>query len=344
MKKILILSSLILAQSAFGSKARMEALGNARHLTDVQTVFDIPTNMLLLPEAMELNFGSNAIDQNTEGGMIRSLGEAKFGFFVGANDEARGSSYLGVENPFTVAYAAKAGGDMSWGVVFNYSSSNIKGTSVSTDDKTQNHMSTTASFAMGETVFNVGLTLTDKAKGDGTTDSNEMSRAPMTLGVAHKMADWTIYGDYGMDTKKVTGAEDKKISAIRLGAINQMKSEGADFFYGLGYMMTNEKQGSNKNDKTEMPVIIGVETDAASWLTLRGSVTQNLLLGGEKDTTGATTTGVDSLPHDTTVAAGMGFKFTKSMLDITLTAAGGSGDGKVNANTFGANAGFTYLF
>jgi hypothetical protein len=119
-----------------------------------------------------------------------------------------------------------------------------------------------------------------------------------------------------------------------------MKSEGADFFYGFAYKMNDVKSGGDKTSTSTLPMIFGIETDAASWLTLRGSVTQNVLLGSEK-TTGSSPTGADSTDHNTTVNAGMGFKFTKSTLDITLSSAT---TGAINGSSFGANAGMTYLF
>lgn len=340
MKKLLLISILSLGSFAFATTARMISLGGAFHLTDTKTVFAIPSDMLLLPESMELNYGGTTVGSNTDGGMMKALGEARLGFFVGAVDKARATGYLGVENPFTVAYAAKAG-DIAWGVLLNYSSSNKKATDVATDDQTQDFMGLTGSVAMGDLTVAMNLGLTDKAKGTGTDDTAEVKEAPMSLGAIYKMGEWNFMGQYEMNTKKVTvsSTETKTTSStITLGAINATKTEGADFFYGAHYVIKNEKTGSSKTDTTSMPVIIGVEADAASWLTLRGSVTQNVLLGGEKKTD--PDSGMDSTAHNTKVAAGLGFKFTKSTLDVTLKAAG---TGDLNSD-LGANAGFTYLF
>lgn len=341
MKNILAIALMTLGSVAFGSTARMNALGSAVHLTDMKTVFITPTDMLVLPEAMEINFGAATVGATTDGGMIRAMGDARLGFFVGAVDKARTGTYLGVENPFTVAYAAKAG-DMAWGVLFNYSSSNKKATTAATDDQNQNFMSVVGSLEIKELTVALDLGLTDKAKGTGTDDTAEMSKAPITVSAKYAMGDWTYYGAYMMATDKttVTSVETKTTkSDLTIGAINATKAEGADFFYGLAYQIQNEKTGSDKTDTTTMPVIVGIEADAASWLTLRGSVEQNVLLGGTKKT-GSVETGLDTPAHDTTVAAGMGFKFAKSNLDITLKAAG---TGDLNSN-LGANAGFTYLF
>jgi len=347
MKKIIGIALMIAGSSAFASKARYNALGQAAHLTDTQTVFNIPSDMMSLPELMEFNFGSNAIGQNTDGGMIRSAGDARIGFFLGAVDSARTGDYLGIENPFSVVYGAKAG-DMTWGVLFSYASSKVKKDDSSAfDDKSQDFMKLTGSVVMGDTTVALDLGLANKAKGnaDATPASgdqdHEFSKTPMELSVYHKMGEWTVYGDYKNEVEKdnAGGSEVKTTtSTMKLGGVHAMKSEGADFFYGLEYTMIDAKAGSTKSQASMFPVILGIETDAASWLTLRGSVKQNVLLGTTK-VTGAS--GPDTIIHDTTINAGMGFKFTKSTLDITLTSAS---TGAINGSSFGANAGMTYLF
>lgn len=346
MKKILIIALMIAGNSAFATKARYMALGRAAHLTDMQTVLSIPSDVLLVPESMEFNFGpASTVGSDADGGMVKAMGEARLGFFLGAVDSVRQSTYLGVENPFSVVYGAKAG-DMTWGVSFSYADSAKKvDPAVATDDKKQSFMSLNGSVGMGDTTIALNLGLGDTATGNGTVESYKYTNSPMGLAVYHKVSDWTVYGSYEASTKKVTEAAETKTtsSEITLGGVHAMKSEGADFFYGVAYKMENSKTGSAKSDTTSLPFIIGIEADAASWLTLRGSVTQNVLLGGTKTTT--PDSGLNSPNHSTTVNAGMGFKFTKSVLDITLTAANTAGkEGQINGSSFGANAGLTYLF
>ena len=92
-----------------------------------------------------------------------------------------------------------------------------------------------------------------------------------------------------------------------------------------------------------MPFVIGVEADAASWLVLRASAKQNVILGSSKVGTADSTTNT----NNTTVALGAGLKFNKFMLDSTLVA--GSvpsvpGNGTIDANNLMANAALTYMF
>jgi hypothetical protein len=141
-----------------------------------------------------------------------------------------------------------------------------------------------------------------------------------------------------MGTEKTTGTNESKTetTGIEVGGINKMTKEGAEFFYGASITMGTSKTGTSKTEETKMPVIIGVEADAASWLTLRGSITQNVLIGSTK-TTGSE---ADTIAPNTKVAAGAGFKFNKAVLDVVLNA---GTSGALDAN-LGANAGLTYMF
>lgn len=344
MKNILIAALMVMSSSAFATKARYMSLGKAAHLTDMQTVRNIPSDMMLLPESMEFNFGTaSTVGSDADGGMIKAMGDARLGFFLGTTDAIRQTTYLGIENPFSVAYGAKAG-DMAWAVLFTYADSAKKvNPALATDDKKQSYMNLTGSVAMGDTTVALDLGLGDTATGNGTNETYKYKNAPMGLAVYHKANEWTVYGTYESGTKTVTEATETKTTSsdIKIGGVHTMKSEGADFFYGLAYNIKNEKAGSVKTDTTSLPFVIGVEADAASWLTLRGSVTQNVLLGGSKTTGTTPDNGLNSTDHNTTVNAGMGFKFTKAVLDIALS---GAGTGLINGSSFGANAGLTYLF
>jgi hypothetical protein len=340
MKKTLAIALVLAGSSAFGSIARMTALQSPAHVQDVITVFNRPSDMMYLPEAMAIDFGYNgatpAVGDKAEGGMIKAMGDARLGFFVGVVDQSRTGTYLGVENPFSIAYGAKAG-DINWAVVFNYASSDKKVTTATTDDQKQSYMGLTGSAVMGDITFGANLGLADTAQGTGTNEASKYSRAPLSVFGQYAMGDWTAHGTYAMATTKndASGTDVKTDTTnLTIGAINSMKKEGADFFYGVAYTMGTTKVGTGKTDTSRLPVLIGIEADAASWLTLRGSVKQNVLLGSDK------TTETDSAPHDTTVAAGAGLKFNKAVLDFTLTA---GGTGNLNAS-IGGNAGLTYLF
>jgi hypothetical protein len=123
-----------------------------------------------------------------------------------------------------------------------------------------------------------------------------------------------------------------------------MKSEGVEMFYGVAYNMLTlkEKVGDSKTETTSLPFTVGLEAEANSWMTLRGSVKQNVLLGSTKTST-AGTGDADTIPNNTTVAAGVGFKWGKASLDATLNA-GVNGQIDTSAGNFLTNAAFQYTF
>jgi hypothetical protein len=351
---------------AMASTARVNALQSSFHLVDALTIFGNPSDVNKLPEVALIEYGASAtLGSTAQGGFLKAMDDSKFGFFLGAGSTTRTTAasgtldFEGVENPFSVVYGSKAG-DMGWGMAFTYSSSTKKsdiaavaGSSYTNlDAATQSKMSLTGSVDMG--TWNVGATLGlgDTAKTTLTGGDNATYAGTNT----------SLFGVYGMDTMTfgvsygMTGTKiDKTVSStkstvkdsadntIALGVVNEVKKEGADFFYGANYVMyTNKDKGATSTTtttKSMLPVIIGVEADAASWLVLRGSVTQNVLLGSTSTKTTASVT--DSISHDTKVAAGMGIKLNKSILDMTLSAAT---SGTVASNALGASAAYTYIF
>jgi hypothetical protein len=253
--------------------------------------------------------------------------------------KAATEKFLASENPFTVAYGMKTA-DMPWAVALTNSSSDVK-----TENRKQMKTALAGSIVFGETTVNATLGLGDSATGtlDGAASDTDAkyTGTNMQVGAWHVMGDWNFYGQFTSTGTKVenTAAHNAEVANtdMKVGFVNSMKKEGTEFFYGAGYQALNEnnKTTSVKTDTTQMPVIIGLEADAASWLTLRGSITQNVLLGGTK------TTQTNTISHDTTVSAGAGVKFNKASIDMTLSAAT---SGNVQTNDIGGKAALNYMF
>jgi hypothetical protein len=353
------------ATGAMASTARYNALQSPIHVVDAITMFSNPSDANKLPEVALIEYGaSNTFGSTAQGGFLKAMDDSKIGFFLGAGSATRTAAvstgtvdFEGVENPFTVVYGGKAA-DMGWGVAFTYSSSAKKsdiaavtGTSYpNLDSATQSKMNLTGSVDMG--TWNVGATLglgdTAKTTLVGGDNANYAATSTNLFGF-YGMDTMTFGLMYDMGTKKIdstagttkTTTTDAASNTITLSAVNEVKKEGAGFFYGASYKMKTDKdnKGNATTTETTLPVIIGVEADAASWLVLRGSVTQNVLLGTTSRKT--TTSLTDSVSHNTTVAAGMGIKLNKSVLDMTLSAAS---TGTVASNALGASAAYTYMF
>lgn len=347
MKKLLVIAAMTLAStSAFATKARLASLSNAAHLVDTQTIFVNPSDLTMMGSWATFETGPTntaltpSADPHAEAGFARAMGDARWGFYLGhtgtastLREDAAAGVFLSEENPINLFYAAKMA-DMSWGLGLGYSNSDKKATGK------QSSMGLNAGMRMGAWDAALVLGLSDKAE-VGTREWTGKSAVDLRGG--YTMDTWYFYGQYAMnggkdETAGTTNA-DLDNSAIQLGAINTTKVDGGEFFWGAAYQMIKEedKTASTKVEASLLPVVIGIEADAASWLVLRGSITQNVLLGSVKSTPGDTVTQA----NDTTVAAGAGIKFNKFMLDGTLA---GSTTGNINGNSLLAKAGLTYNF
>ncbi len=381
MKKLFVIAVVTIASaSAFASKARLTAIQGAAHVSDNLDV--VGGNGPIKPdqafgngEWVSFEWGANRGSGNTavagnnaEGGFVRKMGDnAAMGAYLGnksdsyktfmalavANGAVVGTgttatALLNQSNPLNLYYAAKAG-DLQWGLGLFYVSNDVK-----TSKMKENIMGLTAS-ATAASGWDAQLTvgLGAESKNETTVNSEKVLKGGSSIALSggYKMDTMYVYGSYKTAGAKLTTGTttnaDWDINAMAVGVVNSHKKDGADFFYGVSYNMTtiNDKNNTTtgKNETTTFPVIIGVEAEATSWMVLRGSVTQNVLLGSTK------TAGSDAntISDSTNVAAGAGLKFGKFMLDGTFAkvasgAAAGTGLG-ADAN-FVTNVGMTYNF
>lgn len=370
MKKALYLIAAIslAASSAMASKARQKALSNSTAITDIQSIFVNPADMHYVGDFATFEMGetptttaaglTTQATPDAEGGFMRTMGDAKLGFYLGkassnvndirdAANLASGAAFLNHENPFEVFYGAKAG-DQNWGLSFSYSNSDKKmDPAVTTDDKKQRAMGMRLGVKndVWGAYANVGLGSTAK---DGADEYK--GKSGITVGGHYFMDTVKFVLKQDMAGAKATDASgdtfDYDMSETTLGFTNAWKSEGSIAFYGLAYKMRTDKlkvPADRKIDTTSMPFTIGAEVLATSWMKLRGSVTQNVLMSKTKQTTSpANATDKDNtVDHNTTTAAGAGFVWGKNNLDVVMTA---GTSGTLDTTAFGTHASYTYMF
>ena len=359
MKKALLTAAALtlVSGAAFASKARLTALGGAAHATDTQTIYTKPADMHATGDFVAVEFGANS--PKAEGAFVKTMGDYKLGVSLGHNEGFANTAettmgFAGVQNPFAVAYGAKSG-DMNWAAAFGYSSADGKDSKIkSSAMKVFMGASTEAWDAYAH--IGLGASATGQwtdADGNGTVngaetvgdaDATYKGTSGLLIGGGMRSESIYYYGSYGMDGYKVenTAAMDHEMAAtsMTLGMVNSHKADGVDFFYGLSYEMTemNNKTASNKDTSTALPLLVGIEAEAATWMTLRGSIKQNLPFVTESKSTAAS---LGNLGNSTVVAAGAGLKFGKATLDFTLDA---GTTGVVSAAPIGGNAALTYLF
>lgn len=357
------------------------AFDNPSHLTLLPDYVTFEAGATNAPTTVA-NWGdvvANAAAPTAEGGFTQSSGDAKWGFYMGRKSPftqymRKNFGFLGQENPIELQYAMK--GPMAWGVAFNYSSADQKSTSQKQSAMGLRLGATTdlweafAVIGLGSTADGTAATTAYLAdyNGDGLTAGETFAVAADTgakykgttgfkVGGAYKMDSIRVYGKYYMDgfqmdttaggNAALNGSKQEQ-SQLDVGVLDITKLDAGSWFYGVAYQMYTAKtsltSGESKTTASYMPFIAGLEYDAASWMTLRGSVSQNVLLGSIKNDDGA---GVnyndetDTIKNNTKVAAGIGLKFNKWAIDGSWAAAT---TGTVNTTALMTNLGLTYSF
>lgn len=368
MKKLLTLALVLTSATAFATRSRTTALGNAAHLVDVSTVYGNPSDMMSLTgdsltiESGKTNVvpGVDTASQGAEGLLIRSMGtDAKMALSLGHDDDtiftmrklAKAGNVaiatIGQQNPLEVSYGMKMGETSIAGtLVYSNFENKLAGSEQKENSMALKFGATGSAWTASATVI-----LADKWQNStGATLNDYKGATGITLdGGYDVMSDLYVHGGIATGGYKTSAstvdAEDFSATVIHVGAISKIKKEGAEFFYGAGLTSTTSKEkiADSKTDELHLPLIIGLEADANSWLTVRGSVTQNLLLVDSSKTTTAGTTTSEKSPgaNTTTLAAGAGLKFNKVVVDGSILAAGSQ---VLNSANLLGQVGLTYAF
>lgn len=367
MKKALLIAALsVAATPAMASKARLSSLNNAAHLSDIQDVFVNPSKATAHGDWLTLEMGStvstNAAASGTkaEGGFSRSMGDNRWGFYMGHNysmvTDVRNNTDVSAvtyeataiapDNMINLFYGSKAG-EMAWGAGLGYSKTDKKTVAIK-----QDALAVTGGVSMANWDAALTVLAMNNYKDESTTSANtrdNKGKMGIDLSGIYSMDPMTFSAGYTSNAAKVEDGSGTEVHNFDfqtwyLGAEKSHKADGADFFYGTKYTMTTRKDkgpADKKLEYTKLPVYAGIEADAASWLVLRGSIQQNFLLGQTQGP--AANAEKDTIANDTTVAAGAGLKFGKLTVDGTLEAAS-SNTAALNGNSLLANGSITYMF
>ncbi len=360
MKNLAIIALLSLAAgSAFASKARVSALSSAAHLTDVQGIFTNPTDITEFGDwatfemggreyaAALAGGGQTAANGQQEAGFARSNGNTRYGFYMNHKEPAvllsRGVSGIGIgqENPFEFFFGMK--GDLKWAVSLGYSNADRKSATLK-----ENVMFLRGGIrgAVWDAYIHLGLADTaENATTKLTGKTTIQTGGSWTIDNLYLFAELAS-GGFKTEAGSTTTADDS-VSRMKIGVVNNMKKDSTDFFYGIHYHSYSFKDaqstvsGANDVSYTMLPVIVGVEHEANSWLVLRASFTQNLAIMG---TYKAGNGDADTIAESGTVAAGAGLKFNKFTLDGSLQAARSTTGAFGSDTNFLSNASLTYMF
>ena len=239
------------------------------------------------------------------------------------------------------------GGDagVKWGASLLYSSSEDKSATGTDDVKEQESMRARIGASQGNWDAFANISLANEAK-DGIGDKFE-GKLGYQLGGSYMLNSYTLFANYSSFEGEGTIAGDKKdisLNVYEVGVGRATKlNDKTQLFTKVSYRSTNAENdritapadvnGANfavkKRETKALPVVIGLEHDALAWLTLRGSVGQNVVINEVKaqDKNTATST--------TIVNAGATLKFGDLSVDGVI---GNTTAGTDGATTIGENA------
>lgn len=351
MKKTLVIAGLaVLSTSAHATKARMEALGQdsvrgSEYISDSRNVFRNPAVLNQTKNYLVTEWGTNATADETaaapraEGGFFREMGSFNYGLYLGNDETAKGRT--GAVNQFLTqdnALDLFLSGDMGvqWGARLHYANSKDEATSAF--EKKNTAIGLGLGVVMGELEAYTNITIVDKSEGAAAASNEFKTKPSYIVGGSYKIGGNTVFASYENAKYEVTGTVipgTTKNSQITVGAgrIHEINPT-ARIITDATVKLATEQTTAGKEKTNTLPVTLGFEADATSWLVLRGAVSQNVILNDTKTVAGKKITNANS----TGVNAGATLNFGKLKVDGTIgTTTAGNG---TSANTpAGTNTG-----
>lgn len=367
----------VLATPAFATKARLQALGEdvngSFYVNDNRNVFLNPAQVNNHRDLVTFEFGdtTQATDSTTnpraEGGVFTQAGNLVYGVQFGS--ESNTSNSFRAAAGLTAADVLEennidlfVGGDsgIKWGANATYSKSakdELNG------DAKQDALRTRFGAIMGDTSVHAGLNISNKA--EDSAGNEFKGKLGYRLGAVHAWNGYSLFADWQSNDGEgdIAGTKsDIKVKKLQFGAGRVARlNDRANLFSRVQFTMDDaENEGSTavltacssitceEYKAKYVPVVVGLETEATSWLTLRASV-QQTLWGAEEDKS-------DKRPfHETTVVnAGASLKFGELAIDGVVGnstgatgAAGAStatGKGSLRTDELMTRVGMTYRF
>jgi hypothetical protein len=324
MKNVLLITGLaVLSTSAFASKARLEALGASSiyYIGDSRSAFLNPADLNGVKNVLVTEWGTaNAADTDgaprAEGGFFREMGTFTYGLYLGNNtvQPTRAAGFLSQDNAIDLLLAGDMGA--KWGARLHYANSKDESGAAAAAKK-NSALGLSLGGKHGDMSAYVNMTLTDKSTGNGTVATYESKMKPSyQIGGAYDWSGFSFYADYSSSKLEqvqaaTTSTKDSEI-ILGVGRTHEINPTARVFSNAQLSLATNEEVATTtvKTKTQKLPVTLGMEADATSWLVVRGSVSQNFVIG-QIDIDGKKRTIADS----TSVNAGATLNFGKLKVD-----------------------------
>ena len=296
MKKQLVLGLglAIIASPAFASKARLQALGEATdgsfYINDNRNIFlnsaQVNNHKDLVTMEWGTGSGVEGADNapNAEGGIYKSHNNMTYGLQLGRGQTFNTLAETVAAGAFDASNALDlfVGGDagFKWGANVSYATANNK-TATAKEDATVLDVNLGAIFGDFTAYVNYGA-MGDSQNKLGVTPYKIERKNALEVGGSYQMNEYTIFGQYAMaDYENKKGAKnDTDVTSYLVGVGRNAKlNDKTTLFTKIQYSSNEQKTKpatASYLDNQQVPVTVGLEYDAASWVAIRGSVAQNI--------------------------------------------------------------------
>ena len=286
-----------------------------------------------------------------EGGVYNTMGNMVYGaHFGGASTTANGmraaTGLTGADEDNNIDVFVGGDAGMKWGANLGYSK-----TADETSPLSAESMRTRLGVIHGDTQAYANINLINNAQGDtliGGEKAKFNGELGYQIGVIHAWEGNSLFADFRQfDGESEIGSSKKDISVkqLQVGAGRVTRLNDKTNLFTKGFIV----KGDVENDRTtgaafgnagcdasvyaceeystlRLPVVVGLETDATSWLALRASISQ-VVWGSEEDKDNER-----SIANSTTINAGATLKFGELSVDGVIGNNDGTG-ASVGENT-----------
>jgi hypothetical protein len=381
MKYLLLVTLLFTVWTANATRSRMESLGQdpvrgSYYIEDNRNIFRNTADVNQYRNFLTFEIGRDRADgsgrTDAEGGYFSETDDFAWGVYLGRNQPGLSSIVTNLESVGLLASATADsvgaldgtvdlyfGGDagVEWGLNIRFGM---------TDSTTQGTKTRNTTFALNAGIRSGDLGVYAGYGMDKYEVPEKLEGGLMTLGLTYALKDATLWFQYDGGSSKVEGSKISDVTGLEIGVgrIHEI-SPMARLNFDVQYEYRKWKNTDDLDDtvgapgvsvtQQGLPLVIGAEVDATSWLVLRGSVTANLFgLGKTKVDGGDGTATMDSGDSEaidfSTVNAGATLNFGKLKIDGNLGVSRNQGSDSENfsglfdsTNMF-ANAAIVYWF
>lgn len=360
-----VLSTNAFASKARVQALGQNTLRGSEYISDTRNVFRNPSALNDTKNYIITEWGSGAESDasdkpRAEGGFFREAGALSYGVYLGNDGEmnsfkvagtsytrkqgnvaatANDSDFLSQDNAADVFLAGDMG--VKWGARFHFAHSKDE-TSPGGFERKNTAFGVGLGASMGAAEAYANVDIKDKSTSANAAADEFKLKPSYLVGGSYVVGDYTVFASYEQtkaDVKLAAGggivtAINTRIKAtdIRVGAGRTMEiNPTARVFTDLQVSIANDtnQTATGKTKFKSVPLTLGLEADATSWLVVRGSVSQNLW-----DETKSPAGKKKTEANTTAVAAGATLNFGKLKVDgLVGTTAGTRGSGTVGSNT-----------